>query len=78
MCLISICVKILKKKCYFIGVDYSDTVINASKKIAKNLGYSNMEFIKADLREYMPQRKIDLVISLHACDVATMAQTASW
>ena len=63
--------EILKKKCYFIGVDYSDTVINASKKIAKNLGYSNMEFIKADLREYMPQRKIDLVISLHACDVAT-------
>ena len=63
--------EILKKKCYFIGVDYSDTVIEASKKIAKNLGYSNMEFIKADLREYMPQRKIDLVISLHACDVAT-------
>lgn len=63
--------EILKKKCYFIGVDYSDTVIEASKRIAKNLGYANMEFIKADLKEYMPNRKIDLVISLHACDTAT-------
>lgn len=63
--------EILKKKCYFIGVDYSDTVIEGSKKIAKNLGYNNMEFVKADLREYMPDRKIDLVISLHACDTAT-------
>ena len=63
--------EVLKKKCYFIGVDYSDTVIEGSKKIAKNLGYNNMEFIKADLKEYMPQRKIDLVISLHACDTAT-------
>ncbi len=63
--------EVLKKKCYFIGVDYSDTVIDASKRIASNLGYSNMEFIKADLREYMPKRNIDLVISLHACDTAT-------
>jgi len=63
--------EILKKKCYFIGVDYSDTVIEGSKKIANNLGYNNMEFVKADLREYMPDRKIDLVISLHACDTAT-------
>ena len=43
--------EILKKKCYFIGVDYSDTVIEDSKKIAKNLGYNNMEVVKADLRE---------------------------
>lgn len=63
--------EVLKKKCYFIGVDYSDTVIEGSKKIAKNLGYNNMEFIKADLKGYMPKRKIDLVISLHACDTAT-------
>lgn len=63
--------EILKKKCHFIGVDYSDVVIDASKRIASNLGYSNMEFIKADLRNYMPNRRIDLVISLHACDTAT-------
>ena len=40
--------EILKKKCRFIGVDYSETVITASKRIAKNLGYNNMEFIQSD------------------------------
>ncbi len=63
--------EILKKKCHFIGVDYSEVVIDASKRIASNLKYNNMEFIQADLRNYMPDRKIDIVISLHACDVAT-------
>lgn len=63
--------EILKKKCRFIGVDYSETVINASKRTAKNLGYNNMEFIRADLNSYTPQVRIDLVISLHACDTAT-------
>lgn len=63
--------EILKKKCRFIGVDYSQTVIDASKRIARKLGYNNMEFVRADLREYNPQNRPDLVISLHACDTAT-------
>lgn len=63
--------EILKKKCRFICVDYSDIVINASKKMADNLGYNNMEFVKADLRNYTPNKKVDIVISLHACDTAT-------
>ena len=63
--------EILKKKCRFIGVDYSKTVIDASKRIAANLGYNNMEFIEADLTEYTPDVRPDIVISLHACDTAT-------
>ncbi len=63
--------EILKKKCKFIGVDYSQIVIDASKKTAKNLGYNNMEFIKADLTEYTPSVRPDIVVSLHACDTAT-------
>jgi len=63
--------EIRKIKCRFIGIDYSETVISASKKMAENLGYRNMEFIKADLREYKPPKKVDAVISLHACDTAT-------
>lgn len=63
--------EILKKKCRFIGVDYSETVIEASKRMAKNLGYNNMEFIKADLTEYTPNVRPDIVVSLHACDTAT-------
>lgn len=63
--------EILKKKCKFICIDYSEVVINASVKTAKKLNYNNMEFIRADLREYTPSVKPDLVISLHACDTAT-------
>lgn len=62
---------ILKKNCYFIGLDYSENVIKSSQKMAINLGYKNMEFIKTDIKNYIPDREIDMVISLHACDTAT-------
>ncbi len=62
---------VLKMDCHFIGVDYSKTVIDASVKMAKNLGYHNMEFVCADVRHYAPEEQIDLLISLHACDTAT-------
>lgn len=63
--------EILKRKCKFIGIDYSETVIDASKRMSKNLGYNNMEFIKEDLTVYTPSFAPDIVISLHACDTAT-------
>ena len=62
---------VLKKDCHVTGVDYSDIVIEASKKSAARLGYENMTFIKADLTEFVPKRRPDIVISLHACDTAT-------
>ncbi|NLD49761.1 MAG: SAM-dependent methyltransferase [Clostridiaceae bacterium] len=63
--------EVLKKPCYFIGLDYSKTVIDASKKMAGNLGYHNMEFKVTDIKSYQAQRKVDMVISLHACNTAT-------
>lgn len=63
--------EILKKQCHFIGLDYSNTVIEASRKIAQNLGYNNMEFKVTDIRNYNANREVNLVISLHACDTAT-------
>lgn len=63
--------EVLKRKCRFVGIDYSEIVIEASKKTAKNLGYNNMEFIKEDLTVYTPSQAPDIVISLHACDTAT-------
>lgn len=63
--------EIRKLKCRFIGVDYNEGVIKASQKIARKLGYHNMEFVRADLKTYQPPAKLDAVISLHACDTAT-------
>lgn len=61
----------LKKNCYFIGLDISEQVINSSRKMAQNLGYKNMQFHQIDIQNYRPDRRIDIVISLHGCDVAT-------
>ncbi|HYF82324.1 MAG TPA: SAM-dependent methyltransferase [Clostridia bacterium] len=61
----------LKKNCYFIGLDISEQVISSSRKMAQNLGYKNMEFHQIDIQNYQPTKKIDIVISLHGCDVAT-------
>ncbi|HEX3028221.1 MAG TPA: SAM-dependent methyltransferase, partial [Clostridia bacterium] len=63
--------EVLKKPCHFIGLDYSKGVIEASKKMAQNLGYNNMEFKVTDIRDYTALNKINMVISLHACDTAT-------
>ncbi|MGN1097845.1 MAG: class I SAM-dependent methyltransferase [Clostridia bacterium] len=62
---------VLKKNCHVTGVDYSEVVINASRRMAENLGYGNMTFIRADLTDFTPNRRPDVVISLHACDTAT-------
>ena len=63
--------EVKKRKCHFIGLDYSEKVIEASKKMADNLSYRNMEFHAVDIKDYMPNKKIHIVISLHACDTAT-------
>lgn len=62
---------ILKLDCSFIGVDYNEGVVRASERMAKNLGYNNMKFVCADVSSYTPPVKIDLLVSLHACDTAT-------
>lgn len=63
--------QVKKRKCHFIGLDYSETVIETSKNMAKNLGYRNMEFHAIDIKDYNPDKKINVVLSLHACDTAT-------
>lgn len=63
--------EVMGRKCYFTGLDYNATVIEDSKKMAANLGYQNMEFIKTDIGKYEPDCDYDLLLTLHACDTAT-------
>lgn len=62
--------EVLRRKCRITGVDLMPQVIEASAATARKLGYANMDFVCADLREYTAQ-KPSMVISLHACDTAT-------
>jgi len=58
-------------KIKFICIDYNQNVIRRAEETAFALGFSNMQFICADLTTYDPPEKPDLVYSLHACDTAT-------
>jgi len=63
-------------KAHFYGIDISEGVIEESRKMAQKLGYTNMDFICADLSQLadseLDMRMVpDAVISLHACDTAT-------
>ncbi|HHU90671.1 MAG TPA: SAM-dependent methyltransferase [Clostridiaceae bacterium] len=69
--------EVMKINCRFTGIDISEGVIESSKEIAESLGYRNMNFITGDIRTLLYENEKgenvqpDLVISLHACDVAT-------
>lgn len=64
-------VNVLKIRTYMVCVDLKGDVIDYCKTVAKKVGFSGMNFICADVSKYQLERKPDLVISLHACDLAT-------
>lgn len=53
------------------GMDLKSDVISFCKETAKELGFEGMEFICGDIHGFHPEKTPDLVISLHACDIAT-------
>ena len=53
------------------GVDLKSDVIEHCSATAKALGFDGLEFICANVSTYQPPKKPSLVISLHACDIAT-------
>lgn len=54
------------------GIDLKREMISLGENLAAKLGYENLHFICSSIDSYTPEnKKIDLVISLHACDVAT-------
>ncbi len=58
------------RKIRMYGVDLKKDVITYCTEVAKRLSCTDLEFICSDISEFSCE-KIDLVISLHACDVAT-------
>ncbi|MBQ8163091.1 MAG: methyltransferase [Clostridia bacterium] len=54
-----------------ICIDLKQDVIEYCDNLAKRLGFNGMKFICGDIKNYNMEKKPDLVISLHACDIAT-------
>ena len=63
------------------GVDLKPDVIADCTSIASALGFDGLEFICGDINDYSPAEAPSLVISLHACDIATdivLTKAAEW
>ena len=70
-----------KMKVSMTGIDLKPDVIEDCSRIAKKLGFEGLEFICMDINDYKPATLPSLVISLHACDVATdivLCKAAEW
>lgn len=59
------------REVHLYGVDRKADVIAYCKETAETLGCEGLEFLAMDIMEFDPGAAIDLVISLHACDIAT-------
>ena len=59
------------RKIYLYGADLKRDVIIWCDGLAKELGYTGMHFEVCDILKIAPEEKPDMVISLHACDIAT-------
>ncbi|CAL7915365.1 Methyltranfer-dom domain-containing protein [Fusobacterium necrophorum subsp. funduliforme] len=54
-----------------IGLDLKEDVMKHCNRIAKELGYTNLEFLTGNIQDFEELKEVDLVFSLHACDNAT-------
>ena len=70
-----------KYKVRMTGIDLKPDVIEHCSSVAAALGFDGLDFVCGDIKEYQTDEIPSLVISLHACDVATdivLEKAAEW
>lgn len=63
------------------GLDLKKEVIEECAQIAKDLQYDSLEFLVGDINDYNDESSVDMVVTLHACDVATdmaLSRAVKW
>ena len=66
---------------FVTGLDLKKEVIEECNRIAEDLHYDKLEFLVGDINDYNDEQAIDMVVTLHACDVATdmaLARAVRW
>lgn len=54
-----------------IGLDLKEEVIKKCNQLAKRFGFDSLSFHVGDISNFTGIDKVDMVVTLHACDVAT-------
>ena len=54
-----------------VGIDLKEDVIEFCQRTSDSLGYSGLKFYACNIDDYEYRSPVHLVISLHACDIAT-------
>lgn len=70
-----------KIKTVMTGVDLKPDVIEHCSAVAKDLGFDGLSFICGNVNQFSAPTRPALVISLHACDIATdivLVKAAEW
>ncbi len=62
---------IMGREVKMYGVDLKADVIEYCNTVARDVGFEGLTFYCGDITQYKCESKPDLVISLHACDIAT-------
>ena len=52
------------------GVELRSNLVEFCQNVANQVGFNHLDFFEGDVRSYQPA-KLDLMIALHACDIAT-------
>ncbi|MCU4377916.1 class I SAM-dependent methyltransferase [Acinetobacter haemolyticus] len=52
------------------GVELRSNLVEFCQKVANDVGFNHLDFFEGDVRSYQPE-KLDVMIALHACDIAT-------
>lgn len=63
------------------GLDLKKEVIEECQQIANDLNYDHLEFLVGDINDYNEETAVDMVVTLHACDIATdmaLARAVKW
>ncbi|MBP3376462.1 MAG: SAM-dependent methyltransferase [Clostridia bacterium] len=69
------------RKVKMTGVDLKRDVIEYCSSVAERLGFDGLEFLCGDVSLYDTDEHVNMVVSLHACDIATdivLAKAVEW
>lgn len=64
-----------------IGLDLKQDVINRCNLLAERYGYDKLKFYHGNIADYEGVDRVDMVVTLHACDTATdfaLAKAVRW